>query len=76
MNEGDVILTPLPQADGQIKNRRALARTTRTIVISPVIKTSEVFGNLGGLVLVWHQRLAVACKNAWGESKTSGSSSG
>jgi len=25
MNEGDVILTPLPQADGQIKNRPAVA---------------------------------------------------
>ena len=25
MNDGDVILTPLPQADGQIKNRPAVA---------------------------------------------------
>jgi len=25
MNEGDVILTPLPQADGQLKNRPAVA---------------------------------------------------
>ena len=25
MSEGDVILTPLPQADGQIKNRPAVA---------------------------------------------------
>lgn len=24
MNEGDILLTPLPQADGQIKNRPAL----------------------------------------------------
>ena len=24
MNEGDVVLTPLPQADGSIKNRLAL----------------------------------------------------
>lgn len=24
MNEGDIVLTPLPQADGQIKNRPAL----------------------------------------------------
>ena len=26
MNEGDVILTPLPQADGKIKNRPAIYR--------------------------------------------------
>ena len=25
MNEGDVILAPLPQADGQVKNRPAIA---------------------------------------------------
>ncbi len=25
MNEGDVILTPLPQADGRVKNRPAVA---------------------------------------------------
>jgi mRNA interferase MazF len=24
MNEGDVVLTPLPQADGQVKNRPAV----------------------------------------------------
>jgi mRNA interferase MazF len=25
MNEGDVVLTPLPQADGRVKNRSAIA---------------------------------------------------
>ena len=25
MNEGDVVLTPLPQADGRVKNRPAVA---------------------------------------------------
>jgi mRNA interferase MazF len=28
MNEGDVVLTPLPQADGQVKNRPAIVLRT------------------------------------------------
>lgn len=30
MKEGDVVLTPLPQADGKIKNRPAIFLRTRT----------------------------------------------
>lgn len=35
MNEGDVVLTPLPQADGQLKNRPAI-----------VLRRMPPFGNL------------------------------
>jgi len=28
MNEGEVVLTPLPQADGQVKNRPAIVLRT------------------------------------------------
>ena len=58
MTEGDVVLTPLPQADGQVKNRPAVVLR----VMPPhgdllVCGVSNFLGSIGSIAPERHRRL-------------------
>ncbi|HEY2773413.1 MAG TPA: hypothetical protein VGK20_05110 [Candidatus Binatia bacterium] len=61
MKEGDVVLTPLPQADGRPKNRPVVVLRTAPSLIRlgflAVLPASSFLGSIGSISRDRHRRL-------------------